>query len=203
MTETTLDALTGETPSHSYGDWITSDADNHWKVCACGKKDQEGAHADADQNGKCDTCDKEMPLPHTHAHATEWSKDDTKHWHECSCGDKKDEAEHSFGDWNVTKQPTATEAGTRERACICGATQTESIPATGEVVAPNEERGLPTGAVVAIVIGSATVAAGGGFAVWWFVISKRSLAQLGLGCKSLGAKIGNSFVNLKKRIFKK
>ncbi len=39
---------------------------------------------------------------------------------------------HVAGDWIITKQPTCTEAGKREKKCECGEVmQTESIPATG------------------------------------------------------------------------
>ena len=56
----------------------------------------------------------------------------------CHCGDHYTADEvaalgHSYGDWVVTKQPTATEEGSREQSCaVCGDTVTESIPATGE-----------------------------------------------------------------------
>ena len=102
--ETTLDALTGTTPSHSYGDWKT-DADKHWKECSCGKKSDEGNHVDSDSNNKCDTCDKTLPggggvtppPAHTHDYGTAWKTDGENHWYECSCGDKKDSAAHSGG----------------------------------------------------------------------------------------------------------
>lgn len=41
---TTLDALIGETPSHSYSDDWKSDENSHWHVCECGKKSDEAAH---------------------------------------------------------------------------------------------------------------------------------------------------------------
>ena len=34
---------------------------------------------------------------------------------------------HSYGDWVTTKQPTTTEEGIKERACSCGATETQTI----------------------------------------------------------------------------
>lgn len=41
--------------------------------------------------------------------------------------------DHTFGEWTVTKNPTATEPGSRERSCIvCGYTVTEAIEATGQ-----------------------------------------------------------------------
>ena len=38
---------------------------------------------------------------------------------------------HAFGEWAVVKQPTCTEAGSKERVCSCGEKETEAIAATG------------------------------------------------------------------------
>ena len=41
---------------------------------------------------------------------------------------------HIYGDWVITKQPTETDDGIREKSCTaCGDQVTESIPAVGEV----------------------------------------------------------------------
>ncbi|MBO7399292.1 MAG: hypothetical protein J6V10_09370 [Clostridia bacterium] len=40
---------------------------------------------------------------------------------------------HSFGEWEVVKNPTCTESGTKERWCSCGEKQSEEIPATGHI----------------------------------------------------------------------
>ena len=45
---------------HSFGQWQV-DHQNHWKVCSCQKRGDEGAHVDADANGKCDLCDYATP----------------------------------------------------------------------------------------------------------------------------------------------
>ena len=57
--------------------------------------------------------------------------------------------EHTYGEWETVKEATATEAGSRKRACtVCGAEQTEEIPATGEEptqpVQPTEPDNEPT-----------------------------------------------------------
>ena len=42
-------------------------------------------------------------------------------------------AEHAYGEWAVTREPTSTENGSREKVCsICGDKATEMIPATGK-----------------------------------------------------------------------
>ena len=71
---------------------------------------------------------------HEHQWSAEWSLDGANHWHECSgCDETQDESAHTWGEWEVTKEATATEAGSRQRECtVCGYTQTETIPATGE-----------------------------------------------------------------------
>ncbi len=58
---TTLNALTGGTPAHTYGKWQTT-ATKHWKECSCGKVIEESAHdfAIVSHEGhlrrKCNTC---------------------------------------------------------------------------------------------------------------------------------------------------
>ena len=38
----------------------------------------------------------------------------------------------TFDDWTITKEPTTTETGSRERGCaVCEYVQTEAIPAAG------------------------------------------------------------------------
>ena len=73
-----------------------------------------------------------MPKPHVHSFSDEWSSDENYHWHECvasgcssgpfnSTPEKIDENRHVSGDWVVTKEPTATEKGSRIKTCtVCG-----------------------------------------------------------------------------------
>ncbi|MBM6922079.1 hypothetical protein H6A12_13260, partial [Phocea massiliensis] len=67
-------------------------------------------------------------LEHEHSYG-DWQKDETQHWKECRCGEKTEVGNHTFGDWTITKEPTTTETGSRERTCsICKYTQEETIP---------------------------------------------------------------------------
>lgn len=78
---------------------------------------------------------------HAHAWGTAWEKDSTHHWHECTnagCtvtgnSDKEGYAAHTAGDWVTDKTATATESGSRYKACtVCGYEMArETIPATG------------------------------------------------------------------------
>ena len=87
---------------HSFDTEWKHDEENHWNECACGEKSNNAAHADADVNGKCDTCDADVPLPpHEHSFGTEWKHDEENHWNECTCGEKANNAAHIDTDVNA------------------------------------------------------------------------------------------------------
>ncbi|MBQ8583623.1 MAG: hypothetical protein IJ488_03320 [Clostridia bacterium] len=75
--------------THTYqaADAWTSDATNHWHAATCGcsiaVKDS-AAHADANNDGACDTCG--YNAGHTHTYADAWETDATHHWHAADCG---------------------------------------------------------------------------------------------------------------------
>ena len=46
---------------HTHGTEYKSDADNHWNECACGDKANVAAHADTNNDEKCDVCAYAMP----------------------------------------------------------------------------------------------------------------------------------------------
>ena len=129
---------------HSYGDW-QKDETQHWKECSCGDKTEVGNHTFDDwtitkeptttetgsRERTCSICKykQEETIPvHEHSYG-DWQKDETQHWKECSCGDKTEVGNHTFDDWTITKEPTTTETGSRERTCsICKYKQEETIP---------------------------------------------------------------------------
>ena len=130
---------------HIYGDWQSNDT-QHWKECRCGEKIEVGDHTYGEwkitkeptttetgsRERTCSTCnykDREILPVHKHSHNNKWEKDDAQHWRLCSCGEKFDIADHSFDNWTITKEPTTTETGSRERTCsVCEYTQKETIP---------------------------------------------------------------------------
>jgi hypothetical protein len=58
-----------------------------------------------------------------------------------------EKAEHVWDECEVTTEPTATKDGVRTRICKdCGATKTESIPATGSAQKDNGDNAKPSGA---------------------------------------------------------
>ena len=98
--ETTLEALAGSTPSHSFGAWQTND-DKHWKECSCGLKVNESNHnggtATCLVKAVCSTCQKAYGEFAEHTFGTTWLTDANDHWNECECGDKANKAAHADG----------------------------------------------------------------------------------------------------------
>ena len=126
--------------------WKYDDTD-HWQECSCGERLNVANHIYGDwretkpateteagsRERDCTVCDyvqtETIPmLEHEHSYG-DWQKDETQHWKECRCGEKTEVGNHTFGDWTITKEPTTTETGSRERTCsICKYTQTETLP---------------------------------------------------------------------------
>ncbi len=123
------------------------DNTEHWQECSCGEKLNVAEHSYGNwketkpateteagsRERDCTVCDyvqtETIPmLEHEHSYG-DWQKDETQHWKECRCGEKTEVGNHTFGDWTITKEPTTTETGSRERTCsICKYTQTETLP---------------------------------------------------------------------------
>ena len=127
-----------------------SDAGYHWHACSgCDERVNEAIHKwNEDAVTKQPTCTEEGVMTYkctvcgyekteaiekiAHDYAEVWSKDETNHWHECTvCGDKADLSAHAWGSGAVTKPATCTEDGEKTYTCECGATKTDSIPASG------------------------------------------------------------------------
>ena len=164
---------------HDHGTAWESDANEHWNECACGDKANKAAHTDSDTNGKCDVCGADVPVAppsHTHSHSSEWKTDANNHWKECSCGDKANVGAHNDGN-----SDGKCDVCDYQMANGGGNTETPDNPDNPNNTPddPNEDKdGLGTGAIVGIVIGSIAVAGIGGFSVVWFVVKKKSFADL-------------------------
>lgn len=52
-----------------------------------------------------------------------------------ACGNNEQKHTHEFGEWDVTKNPTCTEEGTKVRYCSCGEKQSEVVVALGHTPA--------------------------------------------------------------------
>ena len=134
-------------PPHEHSYTQKHDAAQHWQECSCGERLNVANHIYGDwretkpateteagsRERDCTVCDyvqtETIPmLEHEHSYG-DWQKDETQHWKECRCGEKTEVGNHTFDDWTITKEPTTTETGSRERTCsICKYTQEETIP---------------------------------------------------------------------------
>lgn len=65
------------------------------------------------------------------------------------------------------------------------ATYKDKTPGGGSIEEPTDNKGLSGGAIAGIVVGSVAVAGIGGFAIFWFVIKKKSFAELIAAIKGL------------------
>lgn len=107
-TETTLAAVTKAALGHDHnGPWVTTDENEHWKVCAregCNEQLDKAVHnpsawvnvGDGYHHQTCTVCEREL----THEVCTfgqPLKYNAASHWEECTkCGNKQNEAAHEF-----------------------------------------------------------------------------------------------------------
>ena len=108
-----------------------------------------------------------MSVTHTHDYGTTWKTDANNHWKECECGDVSENAAHIDNNGD-------------NKCDTCDYAMPAHDPDTPPVDNPpsDDEGGLGTGAIIGIVCGSVAVVGIGGFALFWFVIKKKSFADL-------------------------
>ena len=138
---------------HDHGSEWKTDAENHWNECACGDKANVAAHADGNNDQKCDACGYEMPA--------------------------------NIADPDTTPDPDNSDTTPKEEDSDTTSeeedsdTTSEGDDSDSTSDEPSEsKKGLSTGAIIGIVIGSVAVAGAGGFALVWFAIKKKSFADL-------------------------
>ena len=127
---------------------------------------------------------------HTHAPGADIKSDASNHWNECTCGEKLNIAPHvdENGDGkcdtcDFTMQSVSTDTNTDTSTDTNTNTDTSTDTNTNAGIGTppseqNEPKGLGTGAIVGITVGSIAVAGIGGFSLIWFVIKKKTLADL-------------------------
>ena len=120
---------------------------------------------------------------HVHDHGTAWESDANEHWNECACGDKANKAAHTDSN-NDGKcdtceyQMTGGGSNTETPDNPNNPNNTPENPNNTPDDPSDDKDGLGAGAIVGIVIGSVAVVGIGGFAIIWFVIKKKSFADL-------------------------
>ncbi|MBP3605163.1 MAG: carbohydrate-binding domain-containing protein [Clostridia bacterium] len=172
----------GEFAPHNYN--ITNGykgSDGHANTCSCGAHDTPVSHTpdrtEATETDpiKCTVCGYiiEPVKGHVHAPKSEWKSDEDNHWHECTgCeGQQLEKAAHIDGNGD-NKCDTCDYAMPTHDPDDPGTTPPADNPPT------DDDGGLGAGAIAGIVCGSVAVAGIGGFALFWFVIKKKSFAEL-------------------------
>ncbi len=132
---------------HDYGTQWKKDATNHWKECACGDKANEGAHVDQNTDGTCDICGYVDP-----------------NFTPVDPGPGEGGQGGSTPDNTPDNTPDTTPDNT-----------TDNIPEVED-----EKAGLSGGAIAGIAVGAtagAVALGAGGFALFWFVIKKKTWAE--------------------------
>lgn len=164
-TETTLAAVTKAALGHDHnGPWVTTDENEHWKVCAregCNEQLDKAVHnpsawvnvGDGYHHQTCTVCEREL----THEVCTfgqPLKYNATSHWEECTkCGNKQNEAAHEF----LPDSDKCTGCDYTKSSTITIITPTQpgdSKPAEG-----NPSTGAVSGPVGYIAIGLAVVGA--------------------------------------------
>ncbi len=184
----TCNTAYGNTAAHSHGSEWKTDANEHWNECECSDKANVAAHADSDNNGKCDVCGADVPVtpPHTHDHGTAWESDANEHWNECECGNKANVAAHADSDNNgkcdvceyqMSTSDPGNNSGNKPGNDSGSKPGDNNTDSNNPVDVPDKDSKLGPGAIVGIVIGSVAVVGIGGFALYWFVIKKKTWAD--------------------------
>ena len=194
--DTIIYAIWEDLPVHTHtdtdGQW-ESNGRYHWHTCSCteefDKVEHSGGTATCTEKAVCSVCNAAYGNTAAHNHGTEWQKNADEHWNECACGDKANKAAHidDNGDNKCDICDYAMPAhdpDTPDQPDNPDTPEQPNNPDTPENNPPadnpptDDEDGLGAGAIIGIVCGSVAVVGIGGFALFWFVIKKKSFADL-------------------------
>lgn len=164
-TETTLAAVTKAALGHDHnGPWVTTDENEHWKVCAregCNEQLDKAVHTpsawvnvgDGYHHQTCTVCEREL----THEVCTfgqPLKYNATSHWEEYTkCGNKQNEAAHEF----LPDSDKCTGCDYTKSSSITIITPTQ--PGDSKPAESNPSTGAVSGPVGYIAIGLAVVGA--------------------------------------------
>ena len=133
----------GNVLGHDWGAWTSNGNDTHTHVCSRDASHTETDHcsggtASCTMKAVCEVCKAEYGEKDSKNHAEgcelEWVATETEHKRKYSlCGKVTvTKAAHTFGAWTITKNPTSSQTGEKERICAaCQYKEIETIPATG------------------------------------------------------------------------
>ena len=151
----------GNFVSHEFDGWKADELE-HWQECACGYEKSRDSHsggtATCAQPAVCEVCEKTYGNALDHNHGTAWESDANEHYNECECGDKANKSAHA-------------DENNDGKCDVCEYQLSSGGNGGGNT-------GLSGGAIAGIAVGGVAVAGGGGFAIFWFVIKKKSFADL-------------------------
>lgn len=164
-TETTLAAVTKAALGHDHnGPWVTTDENEHWKVCAregCNEQLDKAVHTpsawvnvgDGYHHQTCTVCEREL----THEVCTFGQPlryNATSHWEECTkCGNKQNETAHEF----LPDSDKCTSCDYTKSSSITIITPTQ--PGDSKPAGGNPSTGAASGPVGYVFVGLAVVGA--------------------------------------------
>ena len=145
-----------------------------------------GGTSDCQHKSICEICHHEYGKLGEHVAKAEWKTDENNHWHECKyCGGEQlEKAAHADTDNNGKcdtceyQMSTTPDNPDNPNDTPDNPNNTPDNPNNTPDDPSDDKDGLGTGAIIGIVIGSVAVAGIGGFALFWFVIKKKSFADL-------------------------
>ena len=134
-----------------------------------------GGVSDCQHKAICEICHHEYGKLGEHVAKAEWKTDENNHWHECKyCGGEQlDKAAHADTDNNGKCDTCEYQMSTTPD----NPNNTPDNPNNTPDDPTDDKDGLGAGAIVGIVIGSVAVVGVGGFALFWFVIKKKTWAE--------------------------
>ena len=154
---------------HDYGTAWESDASEHWNECACGDKTNKAAHNDGNADGKCDVCAYTI----SGSSSSSSSLSSNSQSNGSSSATSVESSVSSGGSSSTIETSTSVQNSTSGQTSAVVSTSVTTSTSTSA-----SGGGLSGGAIAGIAIGSVAVLGVGGFSIFWFVIKKKSFADL-------------------------
>ena len=134
-----------------------------------------GGASDCQHKSVCEICHHEYGKLGDHVAKDEWVSDGESHWHKCKTCDGQQLEKAAHADENSDGKCDICEY---QMPIGGGSGEGNNGGNGGNSGNGSDNGGLGTGAIIGIVIGSVLVVGIGGFAIFWFVIKKKTFADL-------------------------